>query len=176
MTVNTTKRYSVIRYKFENLPDSPLSIDMTFFGVVERRNYTGGTLVDGVIYEGGSPSAGNLMVVSMELTSSSTKRYLNYVNGTPIAGCVGFQYTTAITVYEGDVLTITMDNVDNIMYTGDVSGNPVTCPRDGKTYLSQWVGFAYTHANKVWQRGVGVRNAKFRGYTENVYGTQQAEK
>ena len=174
-TVVTTKRYSVLRYRFENLPATPSALTLSIFGVLETKQYTGGTNDGAYLQTGGTPAADARLTAKLELMSSATVYYLNR-SASPINGCVGFQYNLALSVIEGDVLTITLDNQDLTQFTGDVSGVAVVCPQDSVAYLSQWVGFSFSHAGTLWNRGVGVRDAKFRSYTENVYGVTKAEK
>jgi hypothetical protein len=175
MTVNTTERYSILRHKFENLPASPTSIDITFYGVLEMKQYSGG-VADGQFQTNGTPAADTRLTAKVEIMSHANVYYLNR-SLAPINGCVGFTLDPIpFSIVEGDILTITLDNQDLVQYSGDVSGNPVTCPFDSVAYLSQWVGFTYIHDNLIWHRGKGVRAAKFRGFVENIYNVQKAEK
>ncbi len=159
---------SKAQYQFVGLPSSSANVAFRFRGCVELALYTGGTN-DGAFFQtGGTPTTTLELTAKLEISSPVQVYYLNR-SAAPPTNLVALDYSKVLTVNEGAIMSLTLDNVDLVQYASDASNQPISVPPFGYFY-SQFMVASFTHPNDLRTIGGGPRGAVWSGFEEAIFG------
>lgn len=120
----TTSDPAAVTKKLGGVPGTNYTVTLRFRGVVELKEYTGGTTVGNWV-QGGTPSSGPQNLYKLQIASPPQTYFLNAgTNG--ISHCFPLDYTQALTITGGAAVTLTAQGIDGAeLMNKDASGNPI---------------------------------------------------
>jgi len=154
-----------------NIIGTPGNINITFGvrGVVELKQYTGGTNPNALTSLNGTPAADNRSI--LKLTYGANSLYLNRSVGAPSNCCVSLDYTVSLVVPANILYTLTLDNIDLLQWEPrDVNGVSIDTSEGSDLHEPQWatvevVDFVVTPV-------VSETLTQFTSFSELIYGAE----